>query len=82
MNESVMRLWTLLTVVFAVSTTLWLAGMVQAQQAVGLDIVAAPSTHSVTLASAQASPRQRMAFNARSMQRAASAALEYADSLR
>jgi len=75
MNELVMRLCTLLTVVFAVSTTLWLAGMVQAQQSLGVaEVEAAPAQ--VRLASARtASSRHATEAAARPAEQAAPAAL-------
>ncbi|HEY4082378.1 MAG TPA: hypothetical protein VGM81_16930 [Burkholderiaceae bacterium] len=82
MNESLMRLWTLVTVGFAVSTALWLAGMVQAQQSDGMELVQAhvPRVHLAAAA------KPRALFNvevaARSAEQAASAALNYAANLR
>ena len=77
-----MRLCTLLTVVFAVSTTLWLAGMVQAQQSLGVDLVEAPLGQ-VHLASAKTGHRSSaLEISARPVEQAASAALSYTAGLR
>lgn len=81
MNELVMRLCTLLTVVFAVSTTLWLAGMVQAQQALGIDVVEA-SQRPLHVASAKMGPQRVLETAARPVEQAASAALSYTSGLR
>ncbi len=81
MNELVMRLCTLVTVIFAVSTTLWLAGMVQAQQSLSVDIAsAAPARFGAS--SAKTASRQDLVVAARSVEQAASAALGYAQRLR
>ncbi len=76
-----MRLWTLVTVGFAVSTALWLAGMVQAQQSDGMELVEAPAAR-VHLAQAKPHARFDMEVAARSAKQAASAALNYAEILR
>ena len=81
MNELVMRLCTLLTVFFAVSTTLWLAGMVQAQQSLGTDIAEAQALQP-QVASAPADATRTVAVVAQPVEQAASAVLAYARSLR
>lgn len=78
-----MRLWTLVTVGFAVSTALWLAGMVQAQQSDGMELVQAPApAPRVHVAAAQPHGGFTIQVAARSAEQAASAALNYAENLR
>ena len=78
-----MRLCTLLTVVFAVSTTLWLAGMVQAQQSMSADFASsAPLRFNNKVATGKSSTPPDVMVAARSVEQAASAALGYAHRLR
>lgn len=76
-----MRLWTLVTVGFAVSTALWLAGMVQAQQSDSIALVETPAQR-VHLASAKSHSPFNIQVAAHSAERAASVALSYAENLR